>query len=297
MVSAKATMRTPPSVHASTLLLLPLRVRLQLTLYYHSQIQSFLEIAALRKLTMMLRNGNVPTVSTKFTKIIHVGHSFGSAQTYAMTAMYPGISDGIVLTGFSMNSSFVSLFGAGANFVQANLNQPLRFGNAAALAGVESAVQMLGLTDLLTPIDLTTIQSLGYVNGYLTNANANSAAYLFLHPGYFDPQLGYYAEMTKQPVTLGELLTLGSIPTTSTFAGPVLVFTGENDVPYCGGDCLATGGAASSVIAGVQKAFTDAKAFQAYVQPKSGHGLTFHYNATAGYQYIQTWLGANGLAA
>jgi hypothetical protein len=44
-------------------------------------------------------------------------------------------------------------------------------------------------------------------------------------------------------------------------------------------------------------AFPAASAFEAYIQPNTGHGLNFHYNATAGYQVIQDFLGRNGLSA
>lgn len=137
--------------------------------------------------------------------------------------MYPGISDGIVLTGFSMNGSFVGFFGAGGDFVQANLNQPFRFGNVSRETA-SAVLNMYGLTDYVA--GLTAQPGLGYVNGYLTNSNVNSQQYLFFLPGFFDPGLLYFGEESKQPVTPGELLTLGSVPMMNSFTGPVLVLTG-----------------------------------------------------------------------
>jgi pimeloyl-ACP methyl ester carboxylesterase len=60
----------------------------------------------------MLRNGTFPAANRTFNKVVHVGHSFGSAQTYALANLYPNLTDGIVLTGFSMNGSFVNSFAA-----------------------------------------------------------------------------------------------------------------------------------------------------------------------------------------
>lgn len=40
------------------------------------EIQSFLEIAALAELTMMLRNGTFPGVKQAFSKVTHVGSAF-----------------------------------------------------------------------------------------------------------------------------------------------------------------------------------------------------------------------------
>lgn len=189
----------------------------------------------------MLRNGTFPGVNQAFQKVTHVGHSFGSAQTYGLVNMYPDISDGIVLTGFSTNSTFAPFFGAGADFVQANLNQPFRFGNASFATGnailsslastlnLSSAAEMMaiqayGLTDYFA--GLQEQQKVEYCNGYLANKDVDTTQYLFLLPGYFDPGILYAGEMTKQPVTVGELLTLLSGAMTNAYKGPVLVLTG-----------------------------------------------------------------------
>ena len=206
-----------------------------------NEIQTFLEIAALAELTNMLRNGTFPGVNHAFDKIIHVGHSFGSAQTYGLVNMYPDISDGIVLTGFSLNSTFAGFFAAGADFELANLNQPFRFGNASFATGdailsalqsvlnITSAEEMAisdgyGLTDYIA--GLATKQKVEYCDGYLANKDASSNQYNFFLPGYFDQGALLAGEMTKQPVTQGELLTLGSNPKMNAFKGPVLVITG-----------------------------------------------------------------------
>lgn len=206
-----------------------------------NEIQSYLEVAALAELTDMLRNGTFPGVKHAFEKITHVGHSFGSAQTYKLVSMYPGISDGIVLTGFSMNGSFLGFFLSGADFVLANLNQPFRFGNASFAAGnailsslastlnVSSAAEMAairayGLTDYFA--GLQSRQKVEYRNGYLANKDVDTTQYLFLFPGHFDQGILYAGEQGKQPVTQGELLTLGSIPSMNPYKGPVMVVTG-----------------------------------------------------------------------
>lgn len=58
-----------------------------------NEIQVLLEIAALKALTDKLREGTIPGKNVpEFEKVLHVGHSFGSVQSYALTAMYPSIS-------------------------------------------------------------------------------------------------------------------------------------------------------------------------------------------------------------
>lgn len=266
-----------------------------------NEIQSFLEVAATVQLTQMLRNGTFPGVNNTFSKVVHVGHSFGSAQTYSLANMYPDLTDGIVLTGFSMNSSFPPYFLAGGNFVLASKNQPIRFGSYNGTQ-IQELLQMYAepLLDYITPLgeDLASAappQDLP--NGYLINSDAEANKYLFFKPGYYDPAILTLAENTKQPVTLGEILTLGSLPMMNAFTGPVLVITGSNDLPYCGGDCLATGGAAASIPAQVQKNFPNVNAenFTAYIQPNTGHGINAHYNATGAYAVINEFLALKGL--
>lgn len=262
-----------------------------------NEIQSFLEVAALAEITNMARNGSLTGVPAH-DRVIHVGHSFGSAQTYSLVNMYPNISDGIVLTGFSMNASFVPLFTAGNAFEQAYLNQPLRFGNMSTAMALNSFTQTYqALTDLLAPIDLTTLQPLNYPPGYLVNSNAGTTNFLFLHNGNFDPSILFVGEKSKQPVTVGEALTLGSVPMMNSYTGPALIVTGEYDVPYCGGNCLATGGAGASIPAMASMNLPMAQPFQAYIQPNTGHGINLHYNATGAYNFIQNWLSTNNLGA
>jgi len=208
----------------------------------------------------MVHDGSFPGIHQKPQKVIHAGHSFGSGLTYALSATYPSLTDGIVLTGFSFNTTFNPYFVAGANFQQAN--------------------QVL---------------SSHYPPGYLVSSNVVANEFLFFTPPYFDPQILAFAEQNKKPVAVGELLTMGSVPMQSPFTGPVLIIAGSNDVPFCGGDCLNTGGAAESIPAQGKLAFPSAKAFEAYIQPDTGHGLNLHYNATGGYEVIAGFLKNNGL--
>lgn len=176
----------------------------------------------------MLRNGTFPGVNHTFSKVVHVGHSFGSAQTYSLANLYPNLTDGIVLTGFSMNASFVGFFAAGGNFQLAIKNQPLRFSNTTGVE-VSDLLSKYGenLMDYLAPIDLTTLpKPQNLPAGYLVSSDIEANKYLFLKPKYYDPEILELAERTKQPVTEGELLTLGSLVMMNNYAGPVMVIAG-----------------------------------------------------------------------
>jgi hypothetical protein len=45
----------------------------------------------------------------------------------------------------------------------------------------------------------------------------------------------------------------------------------------------------------LKKLFSNAKAFNSTILPKTGHGLNFHTNALEGYQGIMDFLSAQGL--
>ena len=292
-------------------------------------IQAQAEVEALNSVTLQLRSGGIPEIGRSFDKVIHVGHSFGSVQSYWLSALYPENTDGVILTGFSVATQFLSYVIAGWNLHSARLNQPLRFGNASS-EGLRKLAEQYGVQDdlaeglqdvlMLAGIDLTsdeawneiatteianlingyneTVKSYNYPSGYITTSGYTALQYAFLQPGNYDIGLALQGEKTKQPVTTGELLTIGSSPSSSPFKGPVLVITGENDVPFCGGNCFGQlmGSNDSNIPEGVAMAFPSASVFESYIQPNTGHGLNFHYNATAGYQVIQDFLASNGLS-
>jgi pimeloyl-ACP methyl ester carboxylesterase len=222
-------------------------------------VQAPAEVSALHEIVQMLRNGTFPQVSHRYAKVALVGHSFGSLQSYLLTAIYPGSVDGVALTGFSMNATWLAQTLADWNLHLARLNQPLRFGNAtisrnkintswlgqSTISILESVFTAIGIN--LTPYEIweeiatTEIGDIinGYnatvapvaqnlPTGYLTWSDLTSNIFAFLYPGSFDIGAGIFAESTKQPVTLGEIFTLGNgAPATSPFTGPALVLTGR----------------------------------------------------------------------
>ncbi|GKT56797.1 alpha/beta-hydrolase [Colletotrichum tofieldiae] len=228
-----------------------------------SEIQGWLELAALKALTDKLRAGTVPGLCT-FEKIVHVGHSFGSVHSYALTATYPDISDGVILTGFSPNATFLPYFLLGGAFVQAN--------------------DVPALSD--------------YPPGYLASSYEGAVQVCFSAQGNFDPAIQTASYESGQPVTVGELLTIGGeAGSPSAFAKPVLVITGEKDLPFCGGNCLATGNPElPSIPAAAAEVLKNASPFEAYIVPDAGHGLTLSYSHVEVTGKIQDFLAQNGLA-
>ncbi|KAJ9133818.1 Ctr copper transporter family protein [Pleurostoma richardsiae] len=211
-----------------------------------NEVQAFLEVAALKALSDKLRMGQISGIPCRYSTIVHVGHSFGSVQTYTLTQYYPDVSDAIVLTGFSQNGAFIGDFAFGGNFVAAK------------------AVRTLSQ----------------YAAGYVAAGDVNGVQSNFFAPGQFDPALLYVAYKTGQPVTVGELLTIGGATQfTNSFAGVVLIITGERDIPFCGGDCLITHDPAlSSIPAASGAMFPNASHFDAVIVPSAGHALNLEYS-------------------
>lgn len=291
-------------------------------------VQARNEVEALNAVTTKLRLGQIPEINYRFEKVIHVGHSFGSVQSYWLSSLYPDNTDGIVLTGWSANGTWFPTTVAAWNLHSARLNQPLRFGNQSnahvlkafkkfgagntLVTGVQALLKSQGINlsseEIWNEIATTevsnlinsyneTVVGLNYPPGYVTTSDLTADQYVFLLPGYFDPALGLLSEFTKQPVTIGEILTIGSSPPSSSFDGPVLVLTGEQDQPFCGGACSETGTNAASIPAEAAPLFPNASAFEAYIQPNSGHGINAHYNATGAYEVIQDFLEGHGLGS
>ena len=266
-----------------------------------NEIQSFLEIAALHALITQLSTGEFPLIQHAFGKdIVAVGHSFGSAQTASLVDAYPDSVRAAIFTGFSLNSTFVPTFAAGGNFQQANLNAPLRFGNVSG-AEAMSLLAASPLANYMAGVDLAEVpDGQDLPAGYLVANNAPANQLLFFHPGGFDPAILSVVEATKQPATVGELLTLGAVPTKNRFAGPVMVLDGDADVPYCGGNCTATGRPdVASLAAAVKAGFpmVDKRNFSSYIQPRTGHGTNLHYAAKDGYREIMGFLKSKGIVS
>ncbi|KAF7559040.1 hypothetical protein G7046_g5099 [Stylonectria norvegica] len=225
------------------------------------EIQVFLEIAALKELTTLFRAGQIEGVSCPATKIIHVGHSFGSVISYGLTNMYPELSDAIVLTGFSQTNAFMGGFALANNFI---------------------------------PITNVPTLAAKYPPGYIATESDVGVQLSFFASGDFDPALLELAYQTGQPATPGELLSIGAPAAgPSAFKGRVLIITGEHDIPFCGGNCFATESVNASLhsLLDISKPmFPKASVFNTSVVPGAGHGLNYQYSHTFTYNTILNFL-------
>jgi hypothetical protein len=66
----------------------------------------------------------------------------------------------------------------------------------------------------------------------------------------------------------------------------------ESDLIFCGGNCHGIVDGPNST---ASKAFGAAKPFEVYIQPKTGHGMNIHHNATGMYSVVQNFLKTHSL--
>ncbi|KAF2482664.1 hypothetical protein BDY17DRAFT_251478 [Neohortaea acidophila] len=225
-------------------------------------VQSWIQMATLESLSNMLREGSIQGIP-KFEKVLHVGHSFGSIQTVGVLKMDPNVWDGVALTGYSTQSLYFDFFELASDFVEA---QPL------------------------IP---------EYPLGYLAPGGTAALEEDLLGPNEFDPTILPFLASTGAPPTVGEFLTLtaGSAadgPPTE-FTGPVLVISGQNDLPFCGGNCDQSFTGYPTLPAAAQRLFPNASAYQTVIVPGSGHGLNLQYTHPFTYAQVNGFFIEHGL--
>ncbi|USW58133.1 Putative alpha/beta hydrolase-1 [Septoria linicola] len=215
-------------------------------------VQAPLEVEIAHQLIGKLRAGQFGN----FSKVVGVGHSFGSIITQAITSQYPSDLDAAVLTGFSANSSALPVFITGLNLALAMPNAPYRF---------------------------ATIPQ-----GYLVSDTAISNQIGFLKAPGFDPEIANLAEATKGTVTFGELFSQ-SAPTmpAMNYTGPVAVVNGANDLPFCFGNCSYP---TNLALGALNKLYPMTNKTGAYLARDAGHGVNLHYSAVAAYHFAQDFV-------
>lgn len=234
-----------------------------------NELQTNTHIEALRAITMMASNGSLPSANSSYSEIVHVGHSYGSIIINGLVTKYPSLSQGIVLTGFSSNGTWVPQTFAGFNPKMASVNAPTRFGNMSA-----------------SPLN----------NTYLTWTDIYNNELVFFKYPYYNQSVIEQDEATKQPVTYGEIVTLAGGIGASNFTGPVHVVTGHDDFIFCGGNASATGDPlVPSIPSTVSQLFQSASNFSVYTPLNTGHAVQLHYSNQNTTQEILSFLSSNNL--
>ncbi|KZT59596.1 alpha/beta-hydrolase [Calocera cornea HHB12733] len=226
---------------------------------YHV-VQSPTDLQILISFISLLHEGKIGGKTYK--KIIGVGHSYGSIQLAAASAVVPAQLSALVLTGFSANASYIPQFETSNAFTRADMTFPSRF---AGLAGE-----------------------------YVVSGLPQSSQINFLLYPYYDPDAAEVQWETSQPVSMGVLFTLGAIGgAASGFTGPVHVVTGDSDWVFCGSQCGIRPDGVHTILELVgPTVFPKSDDFSVYSPANTGHGLNLHYTAPESYADIMGWLKA-----
>ncbi|KAM7207174.1 alpha/beta-hydrolase [Naviculisporaceae sp. PSN 640] len=228
-------------------------------------VQQSNQLEILKVLARKVRSGGkdvLPKGFGKPSKVVLLGHSYGSALSYLAVSDEPELVDGVVLTGFSLNIS-TSYQGA-----------PLIAGFVPRIANLQE--------EKWKDLD----------SGYLATVDGNSSAVIFFQQGDYDPAVVDFASANQEPFAVMEL-SAGrdfSINPPVTFKGAALIITGKFDWPFCAGDC---GGGVLEHPG--SEFFSSARPFKSIVYPKAGHGINFHLNAKGSFKAITDFLGESGL--
>ncbi|KAK4246713.1 hypothetical protein C7999DRAFT_41869 [Corynascus novoguineensis] len=252
-------------------------------------VQTSVQVEVLRQLTSLARSGNLVGGSEgsralngiplrlanyKPSKIVHVGHSLGSAITLGLIGSAddrnhddeaPPLSDGVVSTGFLHTTP-------------------------ADLAGVNVAAWGLELAREHDPVRFGDRGS-----GYVVQSTKGHLQLRYLgEKGAFEEGLLDYAwAVLRQPASVSEFISVGTAfgRGAAGFKGPLQFVIGEKDYDFCAGDCRG----AYDVDTIKENYYPGATALEVYLQPETGHALTLSKNATAGYDVAFDFLHRVGL--
>ncbi|OAQ61842.1 alpha/beta-Hydrolase [Pochonia chlamydosporia 170] len=218
------------------------------------------QVAILRKITHLIRNGKYLKGFGKPKSVVLVGHSFGSSLSLATITAEPSIADGLILTGYSLNATYLN----GIGFFLAS--QP-------RIAAKQHPKKWRQLD-----------------TGYLTTADLYSNVNTFFKKPNYDTGISKYSENTKQPFAITELLSASAFTVQPlNYTGPTMIISGEYDFIFCTSDCNGVLEFPASHI------FSKSKAFKAVSYSGAGHGLNLHLNAVGAFQEVMSFLSCNGL--
>jgi pimeloyl-ACP methyl ester carboxylesterase len=129
----------------------------------------------------------------------------------------------------------------------------------------------------------------GWPGGFVTMQKSGIQNTFFY--GDFTQDLLNYGNSIKSPAAVGEITSGAFLATLGgPFTGPIHYILPASDFFICAGDCTR-GYTADSVKA----KFPNSSRIEIDIQPRTGHALPLHKNATAGFQVSFDFLKRNGL--
>ena len=221
-------------------------------------------------LITLLRSSTKLSVPTSWSKIIWVGHSYGSILGTQLSTKHPSAVDAFIQTGIAIPTPDENaLPGELADvYVQASTYDPVRFPPATYVPGY-----------------LVSSSKLGRENTFYSNPLSD-----------FSPTLYDRDFEKKDTLALGEALTQ-DIYNSTTYTNPVYVLTGKQDAVFCGNGSRLLGTPDCTQELPAVKVFypsVPASKFDYYAQPNAGHCHQIHDTAAAGFAKGHAFLARQG---
>ena len=214
-----------------------------------------------------LRNGSLPHITKKYTKVVFAAHSYGSIVARLISTFFPTKgADAYILTASSSNLTGITRAIGAFQARSASAVDPTRWGK---LEPGYVAVSKKGVRDTLYPLD-----------------------------GQYDPKMLEWDANSPHVFAAGEIASFKpAVP--SSFTGPVMVLTGRLDQIVCG-----TGNITASVPdCGVWKGsnpdntralYPNASRFDSYIPTDSAHNINTQYSAPEAFGAAHQWLQSVG---
>ncbi|MCJ1362775.1 hypothetical protein MMC16_001881 [Acarospora aff. strigata] len=197
-----------------------------------------------------------------FSRVVFVGHSYGSILGNMMATTHPTDIAAYILTGY----------GVSVIPVAAGLPQTVPFP-----AALYSATRFAGF-------------ALGYL---ATSSQIGRRNYLWGADGSYD-QAVFLRDFTGEDVVgVGEILSItAGLKAAPAYAGPVAVITGERDEVFCLGGFCGTG--PQSPQAQSCSFFPKSPNCTYNIPLGTGHMIDLHYSAQQSFKYAHDFLAQNG---
>lgn len=198
----------------------------------------------------------------------------GSAVTQKFSVDFPNVADCIILTGYS---KYILNILAGifitAGLLPAQIVSPDKFGNL--------------------PL------------GYLEPSSYSGILYLFWYDPYnngtyYNPAFPVYDYPLRQALSVGEGATIAVPLAQSSMTGDVFVITGQQDTLLCGTTAMQGDGPGQCVggpfnyLSTTSTLYPNARNYEWFNVPNSGHCWQFHFNAQLGFEVTHNWLASRG---
>lgn len=217
----------------------------------NSIVQMPLEAAVITNIAASLRSKQNP-LGAAFSKVVFVGHSYGSVTGIAAARLDPGFADALIMTGWSSRLPLPS---------------PLLELNLRSAALLFPRFENLPL-------------------GYLAASNATGYSDIFFG-GSFEPEIPQQSFRLQSIITCGEggSIVAGLAPAVN-YAGKVFVITGDKDVLFCN----PANGPCESQLSGSSALVPSAAGFQTHLIPNTGHNFMLHNSKADSFHQIAKFL-------